>query len=243
MDNKARKDILERFKNDPACRILLCTDSGGVGLNLQTASVMINMDQPWNPAVLEQRVGRVHRLGQHRNVQVYHFVSRGTIEHSMLGVLKFKSSMFKGVLDGGESEIFLGGTKMKKFMESVEKVSEGILEHIPTQEESVETAEAEQTQPKAEPLKTATVSSPAEQAWNDLLATGVELLGKLSQAMQTSSVQESAALGNLMGRNEKTSVPEFRIPLPDPQIAQKIGGLLSGLGDILKSFGDRKGRI
>ncbi|MFA6245101.1 MAG: C-terminal helicase domain-containing protein, partial [Candidatus Hydrogenedentales bacterium] len=73
LDRKKRKEVLDRFRTDPDCRILLCTDSGGVGLNLQFASTMINMDQPWNPAVLEQRVGRIHRLGQRRNVQVYHF--------------------------------------------------------------------------------------------------------------------------------------------------------------------------
>ena len=124
LDQKKRKAVLERFKKDPKCRVLLCSDSGGVGLNLQEASVVIIMDQPWNPAVLEQRIGRVHRLGQQRNVHVYHFVARGTIEQNMLDVIKFKSSVFKGVLDGGENEVFLGGAKMKKFMETVEKVSE-----------------------------------------------------------------------------------------------------------------------
>ena len=60
------------------------------------------MDLPWNPAVLEQRIGRVHRLGQTRRVQVVNFVAQGTIEEGMLSVLKFKKSLFAGVLDGGD---------------------------------------------------------------------------------------------------------------------------------------------
>jgi len=239
LDHRARKKVLDQFQGDPDCRILLCTDSGGVGLNLQVASNLVNMDQPWNPAVLEQRVGRVHRLGQQRNVQVYHFVSRGTIEHSMLGVLKFKSSMFTGVLDGGESEVFLGGSKMKKFMESVEKVSEGIAEHVPTQEEG---DDAEQAQGAGEE-RVATEASPQEQAWSGLLTAGVEFLGKLGQTMQAQQGHNApdAFLRNVIRRNENTGAPELCIPLPDPQTADKIGQLLSNLGDVMKSLGVKGG--
>ena len=104
----------------------LSTDAGGVGLNLQNASALFNMDQPWNPAVLEQRIGRVHRLGQQRPVHVVHFVAKDTIEHAMLGTLQFKRSMFAGVLDGGDNDVFLGGSRLKKFMESVEQAATAI---------------------------------------------------------------------------------------------------------------------
>ena len=87
-----RKGLVHRFKEDPACRLFLATDAGGVGLNLQNASAVVNLDQPWNPAVLEQRIGRVHRLGQRRPVRVVHFIAQGTIEEGMLGLLKFKKS-------------------------------------------------------------------------------------------------------------------------------------------------------
>ncbi|MFX8581829.1 hypothetical protein ABTM27_20455, partial [Acinetobacter baumannii] len=78
---------------------------------------------PWNPAVLEQRIGRVHRLGQRKSVQVVNFVAQGTIEEGMLSVLAFKKSLFAGVLDGGESEVFLQGTRLSKFMEAVDEVT------------------------------------------------------------------------------------------------------------------------
>lgn len=119
-----RGALVERFHQDPACRVFLSTDAGGVGLNLQhAASVVINMDLPWNPAVLEQRIGRVHRLGQTQGVQVVNFVAQGAIEEGMLSVLAFKKSLFAGVLDGGPSEVLLGGSRLKRFMESVEAVT------------------------------------------------------------------------------------------------------------------------
>jgi superfamily II DNA or RNA helicase len=120
---KRRHALVQRFKEDPACRLFLATDAGGVGLNLQNASVVINVDQPWNPAVLEQRIGRVHRFGQQRTVRVIHFIAQNTIEHNMLSRLAFKKELFKGVLDGGQDEVSFGGTRLNQFMESVEKIT------------------------------------------------------------------------------------------------------------------------
>ncbi|MGQ9592168.1 MAG: DEAD/DEAH box helicase, partial [Planctomycetota bacterium] len=128
-----RKDLVNRFREDPSCRLFLSTDAGGVGLNLQHASAVVNLDLPWNPAVLEQRIGRVHRLGQHRPVSVVNFVAQGTIEEGILSVLEFKQSVFAGVLDGGQDEVFLGGTRLKRFMESVESVTAAIPKSMPSE--------------------------------------------------------------------------------------------------------------
>src|SRR5437899_11319555 len=125
-----RKDLIDRFREDPKCRAFLSTDAGGVGLNLQHANVVFNMDLPWNPAVLEQRIGRVHRLGQKQPVRVVNFIAQGTIEEGMLSVLKFKQSLFAGVLDGGESQVFLGGSRLTRFMETVEKTTGAIAEPL-----------------------------------------------------------------------------------------------------------------
>lgn len=119
-----RGALVEQFHHDPNCRLFLATDAGGVGLNLQhAAAVVINMDLPWNPAVLEQRIGRVHRMGQSRGVQVVNFIGQGSIEEGMLSVLAFKKSLFAGVLDGGAHEVFLQGTRLSAFMKSVEQVA------------------------------------------------------------------------------------------------------------------------
>jgi superfamily II DNA or RNA helicase len=123
-----RKELVDRFREDPRCRLFLATDAGGTGLNLQHATVVINMDIPWNPAVLEQRIGRVHRLGQKQPVRVTNFISQGTIEEGMLQVLQFKKSLFAGVLDGGEKEVFLGGSRLNKFMETVASTTAAIPE-------------------------------------------------------------------------------------------------------------------
>ena len=121
--SEKRKGLFDRFNSDPDCRVFLSTDAGSTGLNLQSASMIINLDIPWNPAVLEQRIARVHRMGQKNKVQVINFVAQGTIEHRMLSVLVFKSALAQGILDGGEDAIFMDTDKFTKFMETVEAVT------------------------------------------------------------------------------------------------------------------------
>ncbi len=121
--SRDRKALFDHFNGDPGCRVFLSTDAGSTGLNLQTASMIINLDIPWNPAVLEQRIGRVHRYGQKSKVQVINFVSTGTIEHRMIAVLKFKTSLFDGILNDGEDSIFMGEDKFREFMKTVESIT------------------------------------------------------------------------------------------------------------------------
>ena len=94
-----RRAEIQRFKNDQGCRVFLSTDSGSTGLNLQSASVVINCDLPWNPARLEQRISRAWRKHQTRPVTVIHLVSEGTIEQRMIETLKTKQALAEGVLD------------------------------------------------------------------------------------------------------------------------------------------------
>ena len=118
-----RPALVERFRDDPACRVFLSTDAGSTGLNLQHASTLVNMDLPWNPAILEQRIARIHRMGQTRPVQVINFVAKGTIEEGMLSVLAFKRSLSAGILDGGSGDISFGGSRLNRFMKEVENVT------------------------------------------------------------------------------------------------------------------------
>ncbi len=97
--NKRRQEI-RRFKDDPDCRLFLSSDSGSTGLNLQNADVVINLDLPWNPAKLEQRIARAWRKHQTRSVQVINLVCEHSIEHRMLHLLDQKQSMAQEVLDG-----------------------------------------------------------------------------------------------------------------------------------------------
>ncbi|MEZ4988921.1 MAG: SNF2-related protein [Saprospiraceae bacterium] len=126
-----RGALLDRFKNDPECVVFLSTDAGGVGLNLQSGSIVINLDLPWNPAVLEQRIARVHRMGQEGQVSVINFISRGTIEEQMLDKLTFKANVAAGVLDDGEDFIFMGGERFKEFMENVDRITQKVESQVP----------------------------------------------------------------------------------------------------------------
>ena len=95
-----RRAEITRFKSDPACRLFLSTDAGATGLNLQTASAVINIDLPWNPAKLEQRIARAWRKNQMRPVSVINLVTENSIEHNILHLLAQKQAMADGVLDG-----------------------------------------------------------------------------------------------------------------------------------------------
>jgi len=94
------------FHDDPTARILFATDAGGVGLNLQrAASCCINLELPWNPAVLEQRIGRIHRLGQKRPIDVYKLVTESSIEAKIAGLVADKKALFAGLFDGTSDEV------------------------------------------------------------------------------------------------------------------------------------------
>lgn len=95
-----RRIEINRFKQDPNCRVFLSSDSGATGLNLQVANVVINMDLPWNPAKYEQRIARAWRKHQKRAVQIINLVCEDSIEHRMISLLSSKQELADGVLDG-----------------------------------------------------------------------------------------------------------------------------------------------
>ena len=96
---KKRQQLVHQFQRDPTCRVFLTTNAGSTGLNLQAANTVINVDLPWNPAVLEQRIARAHRMGQKNPVQVYLLVTEGTIEEKLLGTLSAKHDLALAALD------------------------------------------------------------------------------------------------------------------------------------------------
>jgi len=228
-----RKDLIDRFREDPGCRAFLSTDAGGVGLNLQHASVVVNMDLPWNPAVLEQRIGRVHRLGQRQPVRVVNFVAQGTIEEGMLSVLQFKKSLFAGVLDGGEKEVFLGGSRLNRFMETVEKASSAIPEAAMEDGRDEARAAAEPDEERAaEPARAPAAATAAADPLAGLIQNGLALLQQLAGGARPAAAGARPGL-SLVTRDERTGETYLRVPVPDPEVLdralQAIGGLLEGL--------------
>ncbi len=226
MPGPARKGLIDRFREDEGCRAFLSTDAGGVGLNLQHASVVVNMDLPWNPAVLEQRIGRVHRLGQSRPVQVINFVSQGTIEEGMLSLLSFKKSLFTGALDGGEKEVFLGGSRLTRFMETVDKASSNIPAAPP--EEPVAATETAATENDGDIPDHQTASADAAHAagttdpWSGLIQTGLTFLQQLAAGTSSSSLSTAARGSTAIRRDKETGEPYLHLPVPKPETISRI---------------------
>ncbi len=96
---KMRQGLVHQFQENPDCKLFITTNAGATGLNLQAANTIINVDLPWNPAVLEQRIGRAHRMGQKRPVQVYLLVTVDTLEENLLATLSTKHELSLAVLN------------------------------------------------------------------------------------------------------------------------------------------------
>ncbi len=101
---RAKQQAIDDFQS--RARVLLSTEAAGEGRNLQFCRTMINFDIPWNPMRIEQRVGRIHRVGQTREVRIYNLSARGTVEDYLLQLLDQKLNMFELVI--GEMDMILG---------------------------------------------------------------------------------------------------------------------------------------
>ena len=100
----AKQRAIDDFEHE--AQVLLSTEAAGEGRNLQFCRTMINFDIPWNPMRIEQRVGRIHRVGQEREVHIYNLSARGTIEDYLLEIIDQKLNMFELVI--GEMDMILG---------------------------------------------------------------------------------------------------------------------------------------
>ncbi|MFO0576456.1 MAG: SNF2-related protein [Polyangia bacterium] len=113
LDGAAKQAALTRFRD--GTRVLLATDAGGEGQNLQFCHLLCNFDLPWNPMVIEQRIGRLHRMGQTEEVRVYNLCARGTVEERLLDVLDRRLHLFELVV--GEMDMVLGNLSDERDLE------------------------------------------------------------------------------------------------------------------------------
>jgi hypothetical protein len=226
--------------------VFLSTDAGSTGLNLQHASTLVNMDLPWNPAILEQRIARIHRLGQIRPVRVINFVAKGTIEEGMLSVLAFKRSLSAGILDGGGGEISLGGSRLNRFMKDVENVTGGMREGqtVTTAEEvgnlvtddaagSVEDVGADGAGELAIGRTNGTGVPPRNSGpdpWQALAQVGAQFIAALAAANNP-----DAPAHPWIERDPATGVQNLKMPLPSPETAKQLADALSVLADSLRA--------
>jgi superfamily II DNA or RNA helicase len=119
---RKRGELITRFGKDPDCRVFLSTDAGGVGLNLQAGSAVVIFEPPWNPARLEQRIGRVHRFGQTQPVQVIHLLTESSIEERVWETLKLKKALFEGIFDSTSDEVNFAKLGRKSVMQVIKDV-------------------------------------------------------------------------------------------------------------------------
>jgi len=143
---KKRGALIEQFFEDPQCKVFLSSDAGGVGLNLQAASMVVNLDLPWNPAVLAQRIARAHRHGQPHTVNVVNLIAQGTIEERILDTLAAKRAVFDAALDPDSDVVDLSFDKAGKSVLQKLQVMMGEEKEIKPELELEPT-----TEPKKEP--------------------------------------------------------------------------------------------
>jgi len=208
----------------------------------------VNVDLPWNPAILEQRIARIHRLGQIRPVQIINFVAKGTIEEGMLSVLAFKRSLSAGILDGGSGEISLGGSRLNRLMKDVENVTGHIGEGeamTPAEEvrnivtaDDAGSAEDVSADEKIRAGDTATartdgVGAPpsdiGSDPWRAFVQIGAQFIAALSAANDP-----DAPAHPWIERDFATGAQNLKIPLPPPETARQLANALSALADNLR---------
>jgi hypothetical protein len=206
------------------------------------------MDLPWNPAILEQRIARIHRMGQERPVQVINFVAKGTIEEGMLSTLAFKRSLSAGILDGGSGEISLGGSRLNRFMKDVENVTGNIGEgeavtpgeevrNIVTTDDAglvddvgaEATSRADETVAAWAPRSNAASRDTGSDPWQALAQIGAQFVAALATANDPNAVAHP-----WIERDPVTGAQNLKMPLPAPETARHLANALSALADGLR---------
>ncbi len=135
-----RQLLIDEFTNNPACKVFLSTDAGGTGLNLQAADCVINFELPWNPAKLNQRIGRIHRIGQKSKcINVINLIAKKSIEERIMAGIKLKEDLFSGVFDGGKDEVLFSREKRQEMVNRLremigEQAEIPVIQSLPAEE-------------------------------------------------------------------------------------------------------------
>jgi SNF2 family DNA or RNA helicase len=221
--SRQRGALIEKFRNDPECKVFLSTDAGGVGLNLQAASAVVNFEPPWNPARLEQRIGRVHRLGQSRPVLVIHMLTSDSIEERVWETLRLKKSLFAGVFDSPTGEISFAKLGRKTGLEKMKEI------FVEPPAKPVAPVPAK---PAAAETKQSVSVNGIEKAMAGLFEAGAKLMESIANEASNRSLDQM--LSGLFKRDTLTQRPTLSIPLPESlnqeRLVKTIAGLLSNLG-------------
>lgn len=221
---KKRQELVHRFQTDGDCKLFLTTNAGSTGLNLQAANTVINVDLPWNPAVLEQRIARAHRMGQTQPVQVYILVTEQTIEEELLKTLSAKKGLALAALDP-ESDV--NTVDMVSGMEELRNRLEVLLgarPEAPVVERAAPPADA------AVPLHRERVAA----AGGELLGAAFKFLGELVSQQSAAKPAPQLAADLRQGleacvENDPSGRPRLSFTLPDRAALDQLSATLAQL--------------
>lgn len=224
---KKRGEVVAKFQNDPLCRVILMTNAGSTGLNLQAANTVINVDLPWNPAVLEQRIARAYRMGQKNPVHIYKLVTCGdTIEEKLLTTLASKQDLANAAIDMNSD---VTEVEMTSGMEDLKKRLEVILE--PKRPAPVDESQRRRVDAEAELLgaKREKVSAATGQLITAALALASEMFGGESEAPASETVDAlTQKLSRCVGRDAEGR-PQLTINLPNDEALKSLAVTLARL--------------
>ncbi|MBN1576701.1 MAG: DEAD/DEAH box helicase [Chitinispirillaceae bacterium] len=222
---RKRQSLVHRFQNEPECRMFITTNAGSTGLNLQAANTVVNVDLPWNPAVLEQRIGRAHRMGQKRPVQVYLLVTGQTIEEKMLATLAAKKDLSIAALDI-ESDVTR--VDLKSGIEELKKRLELLLADKPV----AKIDESEQHRIEEEAKRLARVKT-VEESGGKLLSAMFTFMQSFfpeqPQIDQTAVEAVKAGLKDLVNEEPDGGVT-MKLRLPDKAALDEIAKTMAMFG-------------
>ncbi|NOY27959.1 MAG: DEAD/DEAH box helicase family protein [Oligoflexia bacterium] len=153
VDTKKRGGLIDRFEKDPLARVFISTDAGSTGLNLQCATALVNLDLPWNPAVLDQRIARIHRLGQSQSVQVFVLVAKDSYEERVAGLVAGKRRLFDNAVDPQGVEDAVGLSRRAVEMAAELLGSDGQAQDDEVEESGPETSSVTDEWPQALPVE------------------------------------------------------------------------------------------
>ena len=227
---KKRQLLVHQFQRDPTCRVFLTTNAGSTGLNLQAANTVINVDLPWNPAVLEQRISRAHRMGQKNPVQVYLLVTEGTIEEKLLATLSAKHDLALAALDM-ESNV-----REVALASGIEELKQRLEVLLGARAHAVDETEKQRQQQEAERLAR---RSRVAEAGGQLVAAAFAFLGEMiPQRQPTNGAEQKASefkarLDECLEHDEQGR-PRLTVTLPNEaaleSLARSLAALFTGTG-------------
>lgn len=135
LDVRQKDQAINRFKESTGPQVLISTEAGGEGRNLQFCHLLVNYDLPWNPMKVEQRIGRVDRIGQDHPVSVFNLYVEGTIEERVLDVLEYRIKLFNEAIGGLEPIIGEIEADIRKALRLADEAREQHLQRLAEQTE------------------------------------------------------------------------------------------------------------